>query len=67
MTPSQALATIRGYAAANRVRFAGGHAYREMLAAGATFDDVVSVLVNATGCAASRNAVDRWVVRGPVG
>lgn len=64
MTADQALADIRGYASANRIRFTG-HARREMRECGAEPEDVQHALANATVCEASEEGRGRWRTTGP--
>lgn len=62
MTPAQALADVRGYAAAGRFRLTR-HARKRCEERGATFDDVGHALTNARTCSAGEP--DRWRVEGP--
>lgn len=63
MTPAEALADIRGYAAAHRIRLTG-HASLRMQQRGADFGDVRSALLTATTCAVQANGA--WRVEGGV-
>lgn len=63
MTPAEALADIRGYAAANRIRVTG-HASLRMQQRRADFGDVRSALMTATACRAQANGA--WHVEGGV-
>jgi hypothetical protein len=61
VTPDEALRDIRGYAAANRLRYTA-HALTRMGARGASRGDVKNALVTATACAAETDT--RWCVSG---
>jgi hypothetical protein len=63
VTEREAVAQVRGFAAANRYRLTD-HAIEEMDAAGATFEDVHSALCRARS---ARYQADRdsWRVAGP--
>jgi hypothetical protein len=61
VTPGEALADIRGYAAANRIRLTG-HASLRMQQRGADFRDLRSALMTATACQAQENGA--WRVEG---
>jgi hypothetical protein len=50
-----ALADVRGYASANRVRFSFPHAYDRMAERGASEADVVHALRTAQGCRLQNN------------
>jgi hypothetical protein len=63
VTPTEALADIRGYATANRIRLTG-HASLRMQQRGADFRDVRSALMTATACTAQENGA--WRVEGGV-
>jgi hypothetical protein len=63
VTPAEALADIRGYAAANRIRLTG-HASLRMQQRGADLGDVRSALISATACTAQANGA--WRVDGGV-
>jgi hypothetical protein len=56
-----ALADVRGYAAANRIRI-GRHAWERMAERGAQYEDVRHALTNARSCRAQ--ARGRWKVLG---
>ena len=62
MTPAEALADVRGYAAAGRFRLTR-HARQRCEERGATFGDVGHALANARTCSAGEP--DRWRVEGP--
>jgi len=62
MTPSEALADVRGYAGAGRIRLTR-HAERRMEDRGLVFRDLRSALVNARQCSALPE--ERWKVCGP--
>jgi hypothetical protein len=64
VTAAQALADIRGYASANRIRFTT-HARAEMKECGAEPEDVQHALANATACVASVDGLGRWEATGP--
>lgn len=61
---AQALADIRGYASANRIRFTK-HARKEMRECGAEPEDVQHALANATACVLSTDGPGRWETTGP--
>lgn len=61
MDVATALADIRGYAAANRIRIAR-HAWERMAERGARYEDVRHALVNARSCRAQDQ--ERWKVSG---
>ena len=61
MSPLEALADVRGYAAANRIRFTD-HAHGRMMERGAVPADVRCALMGATACRAQPSA--RWRVEG---
>lgn len=63
MTEAEALAEIRGLAAAGRVDFID-HAKKEMREAGADFVDVMNALRKAASCRYQPKN-DRWKVQGP--
>jgi hypothetical protein len=63
MTAAEALAEIRGLAAAGRVEFTD-HAREEMEDASADFLDVLNALRKATSCRYQKQK-DRWKVVGP--
>jgi len=62
VTPAEALADVRGYAAAGRYRLTR-HARQRCEERGATFDDVGHALTNARTCSAGEPG--RWRVGGP--
>ncbi len=61
MTPDEALRDIRGYAAANRLRYTA-HALARMQERTASRSDVKNALVTATACAAQGET--KWCVSG---
>lgn len=63
VSSEQALAEIRGYAAANRIRLTG-HASLRMQQRGADFRDVRSALMTATACTEQQNG--SWRIEGGV-
>lgn len=62
MTPAEALADVRGYATANRIRV-DAHALQRMRERGVAFLDLRHALTNATRCTPGER--DRWRVEGP--
>ena len=62
VTPADALADIRGYASASRIRVVG-HAQQRMRQRGVTFQDLRHALTNAATCTPAKD--DRWRVEGP--
>jgi hypothetical protein len=63
MTASEALASIKGFAAANRIRLVL-HALDRASQRGATYRDVRSALMNATVCIANAQREGSWRVSG---
>ena len=61
MQPDEALETVRGFAAANRIRLSR-HARQRMEERCATYDDVREALMSATSCLPEPD--DRWLVIG---
>lgn len=61
MDPATALADIRGYAAADRIRIVG-HAWKRMGERGAQYEDVRHALAGARKCKAAD--LGRWKVSG---
>ena len=63
MTPAEAIAQVRGYAAANRIQI-GPHAKTRMGQRGVTYRDLRNALEHATRCVAAEQP-GRWRVTGP--
>jgi hypothetical protein len=61
VTPDEALRDIRGYAAANRLRYTA-HALARMRERGASRGDVKNALATATVCTAEADT--RWCISG---
>ena len=62
MTPAEALADVRGYASANRIRV-DAHALQRMRERGVAFRDLRHARANATKCTPGDE--NRWRVEGP--
>jgi len=60
---AEALADIKGYAAAGRIRVTM-HAEQRMAQRGVQFADVLAAIRSAVTCRQSKDASNRWIVEG---